>query len=140
MDHLLNLSTAAKLVGVSRGTIQSKIRSGELETFEGHVRMSALRKVYPEVGNITDTVLERVNRIRDSVMRKVNVNSPLDERLLAKQVNQLQFELREVNGKLDSYKTLIIEIHERLSDLKDGCERKEKQQLQALLNWMSAQL
>ena len=140
MDHLLNLSTAAKLVGVSRGTLQKKIQNGELETFEGHIRMSSLCKVYPDVGNRTDAVLERVNRIRDNPIWKPNLNERSDERLLANQVHQLQVELKDTYAELDTYKRLVQELHDRMTALKDGCDRKEKQQLQALMNWMSSQL
>lgn len=140
MDHLMNLSTAAKLVGVSRGTIQSKIQAGELETFEGYVRMSALCIVYPEVGNTTDTVLERVARIRDNCAWKDNLDEITDEHILATKVHQLQVELNDIYAELDSYKTLINELHEKLADMKEGCDRKEKQKLQALLHWISNQL
>ena len=140
MDQLLSLSTAAKLAGVSRGTIQSRIQTGELEVFEGHVRMSALSKVYPEIEDKTDMVLERVNRIRDNAMHKVNPDEISDERLLANQVHRLQVELTDVYAELDSYKALTMELHDRLIVMKEGCERKEKQMLQALLHWMSSQL
>lgn len=140
MDHLLNLSTAAKLVGVSRGTIQSKIQAGELETFEGHVRMSALSVVYPEVGNSTDSVLERVARIRDNCDFKDNINELSDERQLATKVHQLQVELKDIYVELDTYKKLITELYERLAEMKEGCDRQEKQKLQALLFWISNQL
>lgn len=140
MDHLLNLSTAAKLAGVSRGTIQSRIQAGELEAFEGHVRMSALSKVYPEVEDKTDAVLERMSRIQDNAMHKVSPDEISDERLLANQVHRLQIELTDTIAELDSYKALTMELHDRLIVMKEGCERKEKQMLQALLHWMSAQL
>ena len=140
MDHLLNLSTAAKLVGVSRGTLQKKIQSGELETFEGHIRISSLCKVYPEVENKTDPVLERVNRIRDNPAYKPSLNERSDKRLLADQIHQLQIELKDTYAELDTYKRLVQELHDRMTALKDGCNREEKQQLQALMNWMSSQL
>ena len=140
MDHLLNLSTAAKLAGVSRGAIQSRIQAGELEAFEGHVRMSALCGVYPEVEDKTDAVLERMSRIQDNAMHKVSPDEISDERLLANQVHRLQIELTDTIAELDSYKALTMELHDRLIVMKEGCERKEKQMLQALLHWMSAQL
>ena len=140
MDHLLNLSTAAKLAGVSRRTIQSRIQGGDLEAFEGHVRMSALSKVYPNIQDKTDTVLERMARIQDNAINKVNPDEISDERLLANQVHRLQIELTDVMAELDSYKALTMELQDRLVAMKEGCERKEKQMLQALLHWMSVQL
>ena len=140
MDHLLNLSTAAKLAGVSRRTIQSKIQSGDLEAFEGHVRMSALSRVYPDIDNKTDTVLERMSRIQNAAMHKVNPDEISDERLLANQVHRLQLELTDTYAELDSYKALTAELHDRLVVMQESCERKEKQMIQALLHWMAAQI
>jgi len=140
MDHLLNLSTAAKLAGVSRRTIQSKIQAGDLDTFEGHVRMSALTKVYPEVDNQTDAVLERMSRFQDNAVGKINPDEISDERLLANQVHRLQLELTDTYLQLDTYKALTMELQNRLIVMKEGCDRKERQMLQALLHWMTVQM
>ena len=140
MDHLLNLSTAAKLVGVSRGTIQSKIEKGELETFEGHVRMSSLCKVYPEAENQTDQVLERVNRIRDSAVWEANHTGVSGERLLTSQAHQLQVDLKEVKAELDTYKMLIDDLQDRLAALAEDSDRMQKQKITALLHWLSSKL
>jgi len=140
MDHLLNLSTAAKLAGVSRRTIQSRIQVGELEAFEGHVRMSALTRVYPDVDNRTDTVLERMARIQDNAINKVNPDEISDERLLANQVHRLQLELTDAYLQLDSYKALTFELQNRLIAMRESCDRKEKQMIQALLHWMAVQM
>lgn len=140
MDHLINLSTAAKLVGVSRGIIQSKIKRGELETFEGHIRMSSLCEVYPEIEKTADPVLERINRIRESAVWDVKLEGKLGEDLLSNQVHHMQVELEEVYAKLEGYKMLVDDLHKRLSDMKEGCDREDKQKIQALLHWMSTQL
>lgn len=140
MDHLLNLSTAAKLAGVSRRTIQSRIQAGELEAFEGHVRMSALTRVYPGIENKTDAVLERMSRIQDNALHKVNPDDISDERILANQVHRLQLELTDAYAQLDSYKALTMELQDRLLVMREGCERKEKQMIQALLHWMATQI
>ena len=140
MDHLLNLSTAAKLAGVSRRTIQSRIQAGELEAFEGHVRMSALTRVYPDIETKTDAVLERMSRIQENAVHKVNPDEISDERILANQVHRLQLELTDVYAELDSYKALTMELQDRLVAMREGCERKEKQMIQALLHWMATQI
>ncbi len=140
MDHLLNLSTAAKLVGVSRGTIQSNIKNGELETFEGHVRMSSLCEIYPAIEDKTDPVLERVNRLRDNAVWDASHVGQSGERALSGQVHQLQVELQEVYAKVDAYKALLNDLYKRLAEMKEGCDRDDKQKLQALLHWMSTRL
>jgi hypothetical protein len=140
MDHLLNLSTAAKLAGVSRRTIQSKIQMGDLEAFEGHVRMSALSQVYPEIEDKTDAVLERMSRIQNNAMHKVNPDEISDERLLASQVHRLQLELADAYAQLDSYQLLTMQLQDRLVAMREGCDRKERQMIQALLHWMASQI
>ncbi len=140
MDHLLNLSKAAKLAGVSRRTIQEKIQDGYLESFEGHVRMSALAKVYPDVDPEASAMLERVKRLQNNAMNKYNTDETNNESVLASQIHRLQVELIDVRAELESYKVLTAEVQERLVAMREGCERKERQVLQALLKWMSMQL
>ncbi len=140
MDHLLNLSTAAKLVGVSRGIIQSKIKNGELETFEGHIRMSSLCKAYPEIENKTDPVLERMTRLRENSMWEAKPVGKSAERLLSSQVHQLQVELQDAQAEINTYVILFDELNSRLSQMKEDCEREEKQKLQALINWITTQI
>ena len=140
MDHLLNLSKAAKLAGVSRRTIQEKIQDGYLETFEGHVRLSALIKVYPDVDPEASAMLERVERLQNNAMNKYNPDEMNNESVSAGRIHRLQVELIDVRAELDSYKVLTAEIQERLTAMRERCERKERQMLQALLKWMSMQL
>ncbi len=140
MDHLLNLSKAAKLAGVSRRIIQEKIQDGYLEAFEGHVRMSALVKIYPDVDLESSAMLEKVERLQSNAMNKYNSGDINNELVLTNQVNRLQVELTDVRAELESYKILAKEIQERLVAMREACERKERQMLQALLKWMSMRL
>jgi len=140
MDHLLNLSKAAKLAGVSRRTIQAHIQDGDLEAFEGSVRISALSKVYPDIDPEEDAVLERMRRIQDNAMYKVNPDEISDERVLANQVHRLQLELADAYAEIESYKSLVMEMRDRLLVMKEGCARREKQVIQAFLGWMSTQM
>jgi len=140
MDHLLNLSTAAKLVGVSRGTIQSKIKKGELETFEGHIRVSSLCKVFPEIENKKDPIIERMTRLREHSVWEAKPKGASAARILSAQVHQLQLDLDDANVKIESYELLFTELSHRLSKLGLDCDREEKQKLNALINWLSNQL
>ena len=42
MAQLLTLSRAAKLVGISRGALQQRMKDGDLPTFEGKIAASDL--------------------------------------------------------------------------------------------------
>ena len=140
MDHLLSLSRAAKLAGVSRHTIQSQIQSGALEAFEGSVRMSALSKVYPDVDPESSAILERMSRIQENALFKANPDAVSSERVMANQVHRLQVELADAYAEIESYQSLVMELRDRLIVMREGCARKEKQVLQALLGWMSGQM
>jgi len=140
MDHLLNLSTAAKLVGVSRGTIQSKIKLGELETFEGHIRVSSLTKVFPEIENKKDPIIERMTRLREHSMWEAKPKGASAARVLAAQVHQLQLDLDDAHAKIESYDALFDDLTHRLSQLGLDCDREEKQKLDALIHWLANQL
>jgi len=140
MDHLLSLSRAAKLAGVSRRTIQSHIQQGALEAFEGSVRMSALRRIYPDVDPEGSAVLERMSRIQDNALFKMDPDEVSNERVLANQVHRLQVELADAYAEIESYQSLVMELRDRLIVMREGCARKEKQVLQALLGWMSTQM
>lgn len=140
MDHLLNLSKAAKLAGVSRRIIQSHIQDGGLKAFEGSVRVSELSKIYPEVDPEEDAVLERMHRIQDNALHKINADEISDERVLANQVHRLQVELTDAYAEIDSYQSLVMEMRDRLIVMKETCARKEKQILQALLGWINSQM
>jgi len=66
MSQLLTLSRAARLIGVRRGALQGKIRSGELATFEGMVSAEDLQRAYPQAQLERDSGLERLERIKDA--------------------------------------------------------------------------
>ena len=140
MDHLLNLSRAAKLAGVSRRAIQEKIQDGALETFEGHVRLSALIKVYPDVDPAASAIIERVGRIRESAINRHNPDALDSARSLPAMVRRLQMELINTRAELDAHKAFTLELYEKLEQMQSGMERREKQMLQALLKWMSMQI
>ena len=57
---LLTLNRAARLVGVSRGALQKRIKDGELPTFEGMVKPEDLLRAYPDTQLEDASVLERL--------------------------------------------------------------------------------
>ena len=60
MAQLIPMSRAARLVGVKRGTLQKKIRDGELATFEGMIELNELMRCFPYAKVEDDTMLERM--------------------------------------------------------------------------------
>ena len=70
MPRYLTLSRAARLVGVRRGALQSKIRTGELAAFEGMVSEEDLMRAYPEARLEDNTVLERLEAIKEAAFAR----------------------------------------------------------------------
>ena len=71
MPRLITLSRAARLVGVKRGVLQSRIRQGELRTFEGELLLSDLLHAYPQTKIEDTTMLERVEHIMEQAVNKI---------------------------------------------------------------------
>ena len=65
MARRISVSRAARLVGVKRGTLQQKIRGGELKTFEGELLLSDLLQVYPSTTIEDTSMLDRVEQIME---------------------------------------------------------------------------
>jgi CDP-4-dehydro-6-deoxyglucose reductase len=70
MPRYLTLSRAARLVGVRRGALQAKIRSGELAAFEGMVAEEDLLRAYPEAHLEDNAFLERLEAIKDAAFAR----------------------------------------------------------------------
>lgn len=70
MPRYLTLSRAARLVGVRRGALQSKIRSGELAAFEGMVSEEDLLRAYPQAHLEDNAFLERLEAIKDAAFAR----------------------------------------------------------------------
>ena len=70
MPRYLTLSRAARLVGVRRGALQAKIRSGELAAFEGMVSEEDLLRAYPEAHLEDNAFLERLEAIKEAAFAR----------------------------------------------------------------------
>jgi CDP-4-dehydro-6-deoxyglucose reductase len=104
MPRYLTLSRAARLVGVRRGALQSRIRNGELAAFEGMVAEDDLLRAYPEARLEDNTVLERLEAIKEAAFaRRVR------ERVLPS-AEVLMARLAE----LEHYRAIVQELQARL--------------------------
>ena len=70
MPQLLTLFRAARLVGVRRGALQSKIKSGELAAFEGMVSTEDLLRVFPTVRLEDHASMEKFETIKDEAVTR----------------------------------------------------------------------
>ncbi len=68
MQQNLTLSRAVRIAGITRAELQKKIRSGELETFEGKVAVTDLLRVFPEIELDRNPMIDKVELIKAKAM------------------------------------------------------------------------
>ncbi|MBL8345371.1 MAG: 2Fe-2S iron-sulfur cluster binding domain-containing protein [Rubrivivax sp.] len=118
MAHWVTVWRAAQLVGVPRGALQQRVRSGEIELHDGLVSTETLLALYPQARLEESGLLERVVQIRDEAFGK-----RLRERVLPSQevLSQRLFhqsqELADVQRHLQRYHALVLSLRERLRAL-----------------------
>jgi DNA-binding transcriptional MerR regulator len=139
MEHYLNISTAAKLAGISRRQIQKAIKAGNLDVFEGDVSVRSLLSFYPGVRLDNERELHRVERIQRNALHKIQPDSIPSERVMADQINKLQTRLRDAEQRINEYESLLMESRDRLEAMRQDCDRQQKQTLAAFIGWMMGQ-
>ena len=118
MSQLLTLSRAARLVGVSRGALQKKIKDGELTTFEGMVVPADLLRVYPQTHFEDNTLLEHLTQIKENAFAKrIRERILPDPEVLAIRLSDLGRELASVRNELARYRAVHAQFEQRLSAL-----------------------
>ncbi|MEM7564647.1 MAG: 2Fe-2S iron-sulfur cluster-binding protein, partial [Pseudomonadota bacterium] len=142
MSQRISISRAARLVGVKRGVLQQKVRSGELRTFEGEIALEDLLQAYPNASIEDQSMLEKVSQIMDqahyftiSPVAKNSMNKALASRIL-----NLSRELSDNQSKVRSYRRLLRELKQKLQPLtqSDDSATSTGTQIVALLDWVEA--
>jgi chromosome segregation ATPase len=139
MDRLLSLSQAARLVGVPRRLLQRHIQEGRIEAFEGHIRMSELRKAYPEADSERSGMVEKVSRIREAAATKANRDFKPNIDHLCTELQRARVEIERLQDEVASYRDLAAETERRLLDLHDQCDARQAAMLGTLVGWFMHQ-
>jgi CDP-4-dehydro-6-deoxyglucose reductase len=143
MSQLLTLTRAARLVGVSRGALQKRIKTGELATFEGMVSLEDLLRAYPdaEAYVAADSMLERLERIKDDALGKFAAHMALpDAEVLAARATALSRELAKTTSRLEQYLTLLEELSQRLEWLSQTGEDELRSAVSEVRAWLGREL
>jgi len=143
MDRLLTVSRAARLVGVSRGTLQKQIQDGDLPSFEGMVRLDDLNHAYPNVEVEDNTMLEKIEHIIDNALQRARGDKlrqllTPDLGTLAARVSQLSKELAAARYTSDYLQQLLDETRQRLGELQEQTDPREG--LQQITQWLDTSL
>ncbi len=141
MEQYVPLSRAAKLVGVSRGQLQKKIRSGELGTFEGNVLMADLLKAYPDAQPYQDVEFNRVNEIKSKAFSKrVHELILPDAEVLFERLNELAVELSNARGQFTCIKKMVSALKAKLRHYQHSGNEQEKILAGDLHEWVNREL
>jgi DNA gyrase/topoisomerase IV subunit A len=140
MDHLLSVSQASRLVGVPRRIIQQHIQEGLLNAFEGHIRLSELRKAFPDADDQKSGMVEKVRRIREAAASKANRDFKPDVDHLCTELQRARVEIERLNEELAGYRTFAQETERRLLELRESCDARQAALLGTVIGWFMSQL
>lgn len=126
MPQLLNLSRAARLVGVTRVALQKKIKDGILASFDGMVAAEDLLRVYPDIQFEDNTAFERVAQIKEKAFgKRVFERSLPDKEVLAARLTGLSRELAETKVSLSQYQAIVDGLEKQLRAWDGGGEEMQ---------------
>jgi CDP-4-dehydro-6-deoxyglucose reductase len=139
MPQLLTLTRAARLVGVSRGALQSKIRNGELAAFEGMVAAEDLLRAYPEFKLEDHAALERFERIKDAAFaRRVGERLLPSSEVLIARLTEMSRERAQAQSQLEYYRSLVEQLQLKLREIGDAVAPQAA--AARLLAWLTQRL
>jgi len=120
MPRFLTLSRAARLVGVRRGALQSKIRRGELAAFEGMVAAEDLLRAYPQARLEDNSALERFEAIKDTAFaRRMRERLLPSSEVLVARLSELSIERMRDQAQLEHYRAIVEQLQKKLSEQGD---------------------
>jgi len=135
MSKLLTLSRAARLVGVTRGALQKKIKDGELETFEGLVQPDDLLRLYPQVRLEDNALIEKLTALKDGAFaRRMRERILPDPEVLAVRVAELGRELADTRAELSRARQAGGEFENRARGLLGSLPAAVQPRWEALLD------
>ena len=132
MPRFLTLSRAARLVGVRRGALQSKIRSGDLAAFEGMVAAEDLLRAYPQARLEDNSALERFEAIKDTAFaRRMRERLLPSSEVLVARLSELSIERARDQARLEHYRAIVEQLQAKLREPGDPA---------GMLAWLKVQL
>lgn len=119
MARLLSIARAAKLVGVPRGVLQKQIFNGEIESFEGQIKLSDLEKLYPQSELEDNTVIEHIEEIIEQALKrargeKLRALLTPDLGTLAARVSALSKELDNTRQRENYYIEILSTLKNKI--------------------------
>ncbi|MBZ0104449.1 MAG: 2Fe-2S iron-sulfur cluster binding domain-containing protein [Sulfuricella denitrificans] len=138
MVHLLSLSRAARLVGVTRGALQKKIQNGEMPSFDGTVKVDDLLSVYPDAQLENNVEFDRVRLIKEkSFGKRVFERALPDAEVLAARVTELSTELANSQTQVRQFNILLDRLKIRLGEIEGQSKDALANALHDFKTWLN---
>ncbi|MGE5089626.1 MAG: 2Fe-2S iron-sulfur cluster-binding protein [Candidatus Levyibacteriota bacterium] len=135
MTQWLTLSRAARLIGVSRGTLQRQVREGSLPSNDGLVSIEGLLRLYPDFSLEASGAFERVARLKEEAFgRRVQERVLPSQEVLAQRLFAQSRELVDAQRHLSRYHELVVDLQARLDGAAAAAPRADLDQLRAALS------
>lgn len=146
MAQQLPLFRAARLVGVSRYTLQKEIRKKGIETFEGMITVPDLLTLYPEADLSHDTEFDRIQNIKATAFSK-RVREKLlpDSEILASRLTEVGQKFARTRSQLVMHKSVVKQIIDRLESIEaiagqEKANDEVKKEIRTLIDQISITL
>jgi CDP-4-dehydro-6-deoxyglucose reductase len=118
MPQHLAISRAAKLLGVSRASLQKRIKDGGLHSFDGTITSDELLQLYPDLQLEDSGLFERTQEIKQEAFRRRIMDRTLPAKeVLAERLFEQSIELDSIKQHLQHYHTLVVGVQEKLQEL-----------------------
>jgi len=124
MPRLLTVSRAARLVGVSRGTLQQQIQDGKLPSFEGKVDIDDLTRAYPQVELEDNAMLEKIEDIIDNALKRARGEKL--RKLISPDLSTLAARVASLSKELAKIKKQNQFLSEALTDTQNSLLKLEQ--------------
>ncbi|WP_018233850.1 2Fe-2S iron-sulfur cluster-binding protein [Thioalkalivibrio thiocyanodenitrificans] len=127
MDQWLSVIRAAKFAGVTRGELQARIKSGDLPSFDGMVKVEDLLGLYPATRLEDERTLERLDRIKDAALGKDIARRSLPEpEVLARRLAALGHRYTRVQQQAEHYAGVLEALEHHLREVERTCGESER--------------
>lgn len=140
MSQQLAISRAAKLIGISRASLQKRIKDGGLHSFDGTISTEELLQLYPDLKLEDSGLFEQTRKIKEEAFRRRIMDRTLPAKeVLAERLFEQGMELNDLKQHLQHYHTLVVGLQQRIGELAEATPSAEST-LEQLGQWLEREL
>jgi CDP-4-dehydro-6-deoxyglucose reductase len=142
VEERVGLSRAARLAGVSRAQLQEHVEAGELETFEGKIRVADLVNLYPDAVVEDESMLHRMATIKEDARqhRGQDDPEPATREELAEELARARRERSHFRERNRALEALIQDLLGMLQEMAAQGDMVSRSHLETTINWARRRL